>query len=149
MRNRELREIYSFALEADGKESPKMQSWYFDAGWRLINLSTQKPLWRFLPVPPSGHRVAEEYKEQLPPLTGSSFASSTDDKGRLLFCPRYKRYAKSSGNHPNLTNENVCFMIVRLQLHIQAPANVLQWKICQKKWTKMLELWYMKVHSNI
>lgn len=77
-----------------------MQSWHFDAGWRLINLSAQKPLCRVRLVTPSGHQVAEEHKEQLHPLTGSASLPAQMMMGSLLFCPCYERYAKSSGNRP-------------------------------------------------
>lgn len=93
--------------------------------------------------PPGGRKVQG---------TASSFERlrfASRWEGRLFIRPRCEGDAKSSGNHPNLTNENVCFMIARLQLHIQTPANVLQWKIC-KWWTKTFalppsKLWYSNV----
>lgn len=123
MRNRELREIYSFALEADGKESPKMQPWYFDAGWRLINLSTQKPLWRVLPLFPGAATRWQKSTRNSAIRGPARFCAQHRRRGEAFYFARVaKGTPKSSGNHPNLTNENVCFLIVWLQLHIQAPA---------------------------
>lgn len=120
---------------------------------------TRKPLFEDLSLvpPPSDHRVAEEYKEQLPPLTGSALVTAQrDDEGRLFFCLGYKRYPphttthtpKSSGNHSNST-EYVLFMIAGLQMHIQAHTPPAKRPSVEKmsKWTWNVAIGAL-VHSN-
>lgn len=76
-----------------------MQSWYFDAGWGLINLSRQKRLWRFFSScspqwPPGGRRAQgtgsslETARLHLPETKGEGRTDQLQKKTQLPQQPR-------------------------------------------------------------
>lgn len=83
-----------------------MQSWYFDAGWGLINLSRQSLFGVFSSVLPRGHRVAEEHKEQAALLNGSA-SLTRDERGEAF---------RLSANQLQKTTPTALEIIVKLRV---------------------------------
>lgn len=115
-----------FAFQADGKESPKMQSWYFDRAWGLINLSRQELFGDVSSVLPSGHRVAEEHKEHDVLWKGS--ASLTRDGERRLFaCVQ-----TNNQNLPQTALEMIAKLAVKYADMLRDNAAAIVWRKVHK-----------------
>lgn len=106
-----------------------MQSRYFDAGWGVINLSKLKPPWTLFSVLPSGHRVAEEYKEQTAPLKEPNcMHQKQQGEAFLPVCKsKHKKRTTLTAWELFLNKESstqIGFMITWLELHTCKCLNI-------------------------